>query len=51
MYKYTRQKKKRTSKIFQLSSPVNAKMAMIIKCLFLTAISSLKLKRGVEEYL
>ena len=44
-------KNKRTSKIFQLSSPFNANMAMVIKYQFLTAINFLKLKRGVEEYL
>ena len=42
-------KKKRISKISQLSSPFNAKMLLVIKYLFLTNLT--KLKCGVDDYL
>ena len=47
---YTRQKKKRNSKIFPLSFPFNAKMLIVIKDLVLIK-SSQKIECGVDGYL
>ena len=44
-------KKKRTSKIFPLSYPFNAKKLIVIKYLFLSDQILLKLECGVDEYL
>ena len=47
---YLTKKKKRTSKIFPSSSPLKAKMLIVIEYLFFYQISP-KLDCGVDEYL